>query len=129
MIALDTNILVRLLTADNPAQAKRVAKLIEGDDIFIPKTVVLETEWVLRHAYGIAKNTLISAFRKLFGLQNLTLEDPKTVLLALSWHEEGLDFADALHLASSFKATRFATFDKALRKRASKVTSMDVFNP
>ena len=71
MIAVDTNLLVRLLTKDDPRQAKRAAKVIESDNIFIPKSVMLETEWVLRHAYGIGKKSIMSGFKKMMGLPKL----------------------------------------------------------
>jgi len=48
MIAVDTNIVVRLLTNDDPEQAGRAAAVVKNGPVFIPKTVVLETEWVLR---------------------------------------------------------------------------------
>ena len=51
MIALDTNILVRVLTRDDPAQADLAAELMKSSDLFICKTVLLELEWVLRFAY------------------------------------------------------------------------------
>jgi len=122
MIAVDTNILVRFLTRDDPAQARSAAQLMEGNPIFIPKTVILETEWVLRYAYHIDKKAINQAFRKLLGLPNVNAEDPQIVFQALSWYEKGLDFADALHLASSARAISFASFDKGLAKKASKLT-------
>ncbi len=51
MISVDTNLLVRILTNDDPIQARRAVRILRSDDIYIPKTVLLETEWVLRHAY------------------------------------------------------------------------------
>jgi len=129
MIAVDTNLLVRLLTSDDPSQARRAAKIMESDDIFIPKTVMLETEWVLRHAYGIKKINIIKGFQRLLGLRNVEVEDPDTVLKAISWYDSGLDFADALHLASSKRAEKFATFDSALIKKARQVSSIQVMKP
>ena len=126
MIAVDTNILVRLLTKDDLSQAKRAAKIIESDDIFIPKTVMLETEWVLRHAYGISKEAILSGFQKMIGLPNVRVEDQQSVFQAISLYESGLDFADALHLASSMKADKFVTFDNALIKKARKLISIDI---
>ena len=126
MIAVDTNLLVRLLTKDDPRQAKRAAKIIESDNIFISKTVMLETEWVLRHAYGIGKAAIMSGFKKMMGLPNVNVEDQQTVFQAISWYESGLDFADALHLASSMKADKFVTFDNALIKKARKLISIDI---
>ena len=124
MIAVDTNILVRVLTKDDPVQAKKAAQLMENNDIFIAKTVILEAEWVLRHAYAIDRNTIQGAFRKLFGLPNVYVEDPKGLFRAIRWYEAGLDFADALHLASGLKAEAFATFDKTMTRQASKLTSI-----
>lgn len=129
MIAVDTNLLVRLLTSDDPSQARRAAKIMESDDIFIPKTVMLETEWVLRHAYGIEKVNIIKGFQRLLGLRNVRVEDPDTVLQAISWYDSAFDFADALHLASSKRAKKFATFDSALGKKARKVSSIQVIKP
>ncbi len=129
MIAVDTNILVRLLTKDDLSQAKRAAKLMESDGIFIPKTVMLETEWVLRHAYGIGKDAITSGFQKMMGLPNVSVEDLQTVIQAISWYESGLDFADALHLASSMKADKFVTFDNAFIKKARKLISIDITGP
>ncbi|MEA1949656.1 MAG: type II toxin-antitoxin system VapC family toxin [Thermodesulfobacteriota bacterium] len=129
MIAVDTDLLVRLLTKDDPNQAKRAAKIIESDVIFIPKTVVLETEWVLRHAYGINKGVIMKGFQKMMGLPNVRVEDQQTVFQAISWYGLGLDFADALHLASSIKTDKFVTFDNAFIKKARKLISIDFTLP
>ena len=118
MYAVDTNILVRLFTGDDAAQAKRAVALFKKEFIFIPKTVLLETEWVLRRLYRIERDTVINSFRKLGGLGNVEFEQPLVVAQALQWCEEGLDFADAMHLASSHSASRFATFDAQMKKNA-----------
>lgn len=118
MIAVDTNVLVRLLTGDDPAQARRAAALFSESRILIPKTVLLETEWVLRYSYGQQPAIILAAFRKLAGLAQVTLEDPSAVMEALNRYEAGMDFADALHLASGREAEAFATFDTRLKKRA-----------
>jgi predicted nucleic-acid-binding protein len=129
MIAVDTNILVRILTNDDPAQARRAIELLKSDGIFIPKTVLLETEWVLRHAYGIARSSIITGFQKLLGLSNVSVEDPDSIYHAISWYENKLDFADALHLASSRRCTNFATFDSAFIKKALQYSSIEMIKP
>jgi predicted nucleic-acid-binding protein len=129
MIAVDTNIIVRILAADEPRQAKRAVALMEKNEIYISKTVLLETEWVLRHAYGIDATTILSGFHKLLGLPQVVMEDSWAVFQALKWHEEGLDFADTLHLASSPKAAGFASFDKSLVKKSIKIEAIEVFEP
>jgi predicted nucleic-acid-binding protein len=129
MIAVDTNLVVRILTNDDPNQARRAVKILKSDDIFIPKTVLLETEWVLRHAYEIKSSKIIIGFQKLIGLPNVRVEDPDSVYQAISWYENKLDFADALHLASSKKCASFATFDSSLIKKAQQISSMEMVDP
>jgi predicted nucleic-acid-binding protein len=118
MTALDTNVLVRLLTGDDPAQVRAVRRLLRTGQFFLPKTVLVETEWVLRHTYGLDAAVINSAFARLLNYPPLTVEDRGAVLQAVAWHAAGIDFADALHLASSAPAAAFATFDRALAKRA-----------
>jgi len=69
---------------------------------------------------------IIKGFQRLLGLRNVSVEYPDNVIQAISWHEDGLDFADALHLASSKKADKFATFDSALIKKARQASSIQV---
>jgi len=126
MIAIDTNLLVRILTNDDPIQARRAAKILQSDDIFIPKTVILETQWVLHYAYAINKADIISGFQKLLGLPNIYPEDSETIAQAISRYQQGLDFADSLHLASSSGSDKFATFDAAFQKKARKVSSLQI---
>ena len=129
MIAVDTNLLVRILTNDDPIQARRAVKILKSDDIYIPKSVLLETEWVLRHAYGIGRSNIIDGFQKLLGLPNVSVEDPDAVYQAISWYENSLDFADALHLAFSRRCESFATFDSSLIKKAQQFSSMELIKP
>jgi predicted nucleic-acid-binding protein len=129
MIAVDTNLLVRVLTNDDPIQARRALKILKSDDTFIPKTVLLETEWVLRHAYGIGRSRIVIGFQKLLGLPNVNVEDPDGIYQAISWYENKLDFADALHLASSRRCVSFATFDSAFIKKALQFSPMNMIKP
>ncbi len=118
MIAVDTNVVVRLLAEDDKAQADRAESVLRSGAVIVPKTVLLETEWVLRGAYGIAGADIAAGLRRLLGLAGVAAEDAPAVARALDWYEGGLDFADSLHLASSGPARRFATFDGALARRA-----------
>lgn len=129
MIAIDTNVLVRLLTGDDPAQTQRAAALFKSNDILIPKTVLLETEWVLRYSYELTPDVVLSAFRKILGLAQVKVEDAPAVVAALASYEDGMDFADALHLASATKADSFATFDARLKKRAGKQANVKLLSP
>ena len=119
MIALDTNILVRVLTRDELAQADLAMALMKTSDLFICKTVLLELEWVLRFAYGFDRTAIHGAIVGLLGLPELQVEDADTVADALRGYEAGMDFADALHLFSCVPTvTEFATFDQALASKA-----------
>ena len=61
MVAVDTNVLVRLLTNDHAAQAARAAAVFQSGPVFIPKSVLLETEWVLRYSYGLNTAAILRA--------------------------------------------------------------------
>lgn len=126
MLAIDTNLLVRIVANDDPEQVRRATALFEAEQIFIPKTVLLETEWVLRYAYKLDSDVIAHALRAIAGLPNVTLENPAELVMALDWFEQGLDFADALHLASSQRAGHFATFDMKFAKRAEGLTDIAI---
>jgi predicted nucleic-acid-binding protein len=117
VIALDTNVIVRLVTADDPGQLKAARAVFEAGDLWVCKTVFLETEWILRYSYELSPPAIREVFRKLLGYPRLQVEDRRAVLRALTLYDQGLDFADALHLASSGDADRFVTFDQPLVKK------------
>lgn len=118
MIALDTNVIVRLVTADDSDQLQAARAVFETGDLWVCKTVLLETEWVLRYSYELSRSVIRDALRKLLGYPRLQVEDRSAVLRALTLYDQGFDFADALHLTSSGEAERFATFDRPLAKVA-----------
>lgn len=118
MIALDTNVVVRALTQDDPIRGKKAAAVLRSGRLHVSKTVLVEVEWVLRKAYEFPPDRIHEALVRFVGLEGLVVEDRPAVLRALEWHRAGLDFADALHLASSSAADSFATFDAALVKRS-----------
>ncbi len=122
MTAVDTNVLVRIITNDNRAQAARAAVFLRDQDrVFIPKTVLLELEWVLRGAYRIERREILSALRGILSVANTEIEDEATVTRAIEWYQQGMDFADSLHVASAGRERKFATFDTALRRRAGRL--------
>ena len=127
MLAVDTSILARAITQDHPEQTARAATLLRSQEIWISKTVILELEWVFRRSYGFGKSRTLAALRSLAGPDNVRLEDSSAVARALEWAEEaGLDFADALHLASCGEAERFLTFDQSLARQAKALASIKV---
>jgi len=118
MTAVDTNIVVRLLTADDAAQFQKARQIFVEHELFLPDTVLLETEWVLRFAYAFKPAAVNGALTKLLGLPNVRVSRPEMMARALEWHGQGLDFADALHLAASQEEERFLTFDAKLVRKA-----------
>lgn len=117
-LALDTNIIVRVLVADEPDQLAAALEILRHPRLWVSKTVLLETEWVLRYSYRLGREPVQRALRKFLGLPNLLVEDRLTVTRALTAHAASTDFADALHLYSSPPQHRFATFDRGLARRA-----------
>ena len=119
MIAVDTNVLVRLLVGDDLLQRDRAAALFtHADAIFIAKTVLLETAWVLQSAYAFPRTEVAEALKKLAGVPNVIVEDAERVAQALGHAERGVDVADALHVTSSSEAETFYTFDQRLIRQA-----------
>ncbi len=126
MLAVDTNVLVRFLARDDADQTARADNLVRANRIWIPKTVLLETEWVLRDGYSFDRHRITTDFRSLLGISTVHAEDEGAVAEALDWFAAGMDLADALHLASSRSADEFATFDRRFAVRAAKLTSAKV---
>lgn len=128
MIAVDTNILARYYVDDpsDPEAARQrpiAEKLMrESPSIHVPVTVVLELAWVLRAFYDFSTEDCSRALTHLIGLPNVHVEDWPAVQLALGYYRDGLDFADALHVARSQKCEGFYTFDdKKFARRAGKL--------
>jgi predicted nucleic-acid-binding protein len=129
VIAVDTNVLVRLLTGDDAAQADRAARCIRDAEVLVLETVVLETVWVLTSAYSFSRSEISAALRRLLGLPNVRVSDASRLAKALEWFDGGLDFADALHLAGCQGATDFVTFDREMLRRATDVGTCRVAEP
>jgi predicted nucleic-acid-binding protein len=117
MIALDTNILARFYV-DDPADSESAKQrpiarrlLTESPQVFVPLSVILELEWVLRAFYGFAAKDFVRVVEHLLGLPNVSVDEWSRISDALVWHAEGLDFADALHLLASSHCTEFMSFD------------------
>lgn len=121
MIAADTNIIIRLLTRDDEPQYKKAFTLFSSQVVFIPDTVIQEIEWVLRYAYEFSNEEICRALSGLFGLKNVRLSDPTRLAQAIGWHQQGLDFSDALHLAQCQECEQLFTFDKSFAARAGKL--------
>jgi len=118
MIAVDTNVIIRLLTGDEPDQEAAARSLFASGPIWIAKTVLLETGWVLRSLYGFEESAIRDALTKLLGLKNVHAEDEPAVAAALALTTEGVELADAMHVSSRPPGVTFVSFDKSFVQRA-----------
>ncbi len=123
MPGLDTNVLVRWLVADDDEQTAQVQRLFDasagGDPLFVPATVLLELEWVLRARYRLDKEAVILAFNALLETHGLELQSESAVERALHAYRDGsTEFADCLHagLCGAAERAPMLSFDvKAAR--------------
>src|ERR1035437_140038 len=114
MRAVDTNVLVRFLTADEAGQFRQAQAVRKAGSVFIAKTVLLETEWVLRRAYEFSADNVHRVLLELLNTAGVDIEDEDRVAQALDWYRHGMDFADAMHICSRGSASEFLSFDKQL---------------
>ena len=124
MPSLDTNVIVRWLVEDDRKQTARVQTLFESARegqfvLFVPSTVALELEWVLRSRYQFEKSSVLAAFIALLEAREIEFQDEAALERALDQYRLGVaEFADCLHAALSHAADRapLLTFDaKAAR--------------
>jgi len=133
MLALDTNVLARYYVreenaAPTRAQQKAARRVMEsGAKLFVAKTVLLELEWVLRGVYGQARKDVCRVIEHLLALTHVEIEDRASVERALGNLQQGIDFADALHHASSRACEAILTFDA--RRFAAKARRMAITPP
>lgn len=123
MIAVDTNILVRLLIEDHPPQTVMARELLEeaiaaGDDCFVSDPVLCEIEWVLDSCYKVHRNKIFAMVQELVANSHFSFEDRDVVRRALDAYGGGKgDLSDYLILgkATAYQARATYTFDRALR--------------
>ncbi len=118
MTSVDTNVLVRLLITDDPEQTAAARSLLSSGPIWIAKTVLLETYWVLRRMYKLEDDVIRDAFTKLLGVPNVQTEEHSCVISALALMTHGIEFPDAMHFCSSPPGATFVSFDRSFVRRA-----------
>ena len=126
MIGVDTNILVRYAIKDEPQQTIVATNFLDKHCCFVLKTVLLELVWVLSSSsgYGLSRQLVLERIRHILGLPNIVMQDAEQIAIALDWYETGMDFADALHLASSSDLNVFATFNKKIATTANEIKAL-----
>lgn len=129
LIAVDTNVVVRLVVGDHPVQFAAASALLKEHQLLIPMTVLLETEWVLRSRYRYSKNQVAEAMKALMVLDHVVLPQPHLIRWAIDRHAEGADFADMIHIAAAGDVDAFASFEKDIPKRAGPDCPLPVITP
>ena len=120
MPGLDTSVLVRWLVEDDPVQTAAVgrvfrAAIADGRPLFVPTTVMLELEWVLRSRYRFDKDTVLGTFNAVLETQELQFQDEASLEQAIHrYRETKADFADCLHAGACASVGRIPllTFDE-----------------
>ena len=130
MIGIDTNVLVRYLVRDDPAQFERARRRIrreveQAEPVLISLVVVLETEWVLRSRYSVSKTDMLSTWSALLDAADVAFEDEACLEECLYlWKDSNADFADCLISARYRRlgCSATATFDSRALKLPGVVT-------
>ena len=126
MIALDTNVLARVILNDDPSQYPAARQALAGDGVLVTATVVLELIWVLRSIASLTDDEIRDAIRVIAAWPSVTVVSSSACDEFLHLWAGGLDAEDAAHLAFVDEVKAFVTFDHALVKRAKKLGSIVV---
>lgn len=125
MIGLDTNVLVRYLTQDDPAQARQAGELIESFTAdhpgFVSLVALVELTWVLQSCYQVKRQNLVKLLKLLLGTKELIIQDAAWVWRALRrFDTTTADFADCLieHCGRAVGCQSTVTFDRQAIKAA-----------
>ncbi len=124
MIGVDTNVLVRYLTQDDPAQARKANELIgevsaDGGRLHVDVIVLCELAWVLKGAYGFDRATIASTLGRMLDTSQFAFDDKDLIREALSAFNRGAgDLADCVIGARNRKngCDHTLTFDRALKR-------------
>jgi len=131
MLGIDTNVLVRFLVRDDESQYEKARKLIKrevtaGRRAFVSQLVLLETEWVLRSRYGLAKFEIVAVISGLLDATDVQLENEAAIEEALYvWKDGSANFADCLIGAQNRRlgCRATATFDVKAAKLPGFITA------
>ena len=125
-VAIDTNVLVRVIVKDNDIQARKALRFIKKHGVvFVSSIVLCETAWVLESCYEIKKAELISVLESILRIDQLNIEHSEAAWLAVSdFKDTSADFSDCLiaAIAKMRGCDLVGTFDK----KASKIESFSL---
>jgi predicted nucleic-acid-binding protein len=118
VIAVDTNLIVRLVVMDDNHQLQMARDVFEAQPIFIAAIALLETIWVLTRKYGYPRDVVLQSLDAVFALGTVTLENEPLTRWALDRFARGADLGDMLLLVAAREQDGFVTFDTGIARRA-----------
>ena len=121
MHVVDTNVVVRYVTNDDPKQSPVARRFVDAHQVRASWTVLLETEWVLRSAHKLTRQRIVYIMRQFVGLPTVSIDEPEHFAQVVDWFAQGMDFADAMHLSDCKDGEALATFDRKLTAAARKL--------
>jgi predicted nucleic-acid-binding protein len=130
MPALDTNVLVRYVVQDDPKQGRVAQQYVEqcadqDVSLFLPTSVILETEWVLRSVYLFSKDSVVGVFVGLLEAREMMFQDePSFERAVFLYREHNIDFAVCLHLATAHTFDHLPLF--SFEKKAGRVPGFEL---
>jgi predicted nucleic acid-binding protein len=129
LLAVDTNIIARIVLADDANQTARARNLVAREMVLVRTTVLLETYWVLRRPGKQSHDEALLGLTAFLGLPTVALEEPERVRAAIDFARAGMGFADALHLSGLGPDDRFGSFDRDLARAADRLGAAAVVEP
>ncbi len=117
MIAVATNIVLRLILDDEPRQIDAIRRLMQRERLFISLTVLLETGWVLESRYRMPRPQVVASLDAVTALDGVTVSRPSLARWAIERYRAGGDWADMIHIVSAAKTRGFATLDRAVQRK------------
>ncbi|MFN3820472.1 type II toxin-antitoxin system VapC family toxin [Blastomonas sp.] len=128
LLGADTNIIIRLVVEDDAEQLDRIGELLSEHELFVPLTVLLETEWVLRSRFQWSRADIATTFAALIMLEGIFVEQASEIGWAIDRYAAAGEFADFVHVVASRECQGFATFDARLKRLAGSDSPVEVMD-
>ena len=126
MIAVDTNLIVRLVVMDDDRHFELARSTFEKQPVYVSTIALLVTVWVLTRRYGFSRDAVLEALGAVFAVGSVTLENETHTKWALDRYSRGADLGDMLLLVASREHEAFVTFDKQIAQRAGPETPVQI---
>ncbi len=124
MISLDSSVLLRYVTKDHARLSPVALAILTNNACFISKAALMEMVFTLESVYRKNRDEIVTALRTLFGLTTVTIEAQSVTAHAITWYAQGMDFGDAMILASSGGADKVASFDRDFQRLVTRIGAL-----